>query len=89
MPKILISDVLSNLANEVFKRNNIEKSETMPVDKMDANDPKLHYTLERKYTQENRYDRFSVLQGLLPSKEFYSVAMPDYVNINYDFIKYC
>ena len=38
------------------------------------------------WSKENRYDRFTVLQGLLPSKEVYSVAMPDYVNINYDFI---
>ena len=69
-----------------FKRNSIEKDETIPIDKLDANNPKLHYTFEKKYTQENRYDRFSVLQGVTPAKELYSIAMPDYVTINYDFI---
>ena len=69
-----------------FKRNSIEKDETVPIDKLDANDPKLHYTFEKKYTKENRYDRFSVLQGITPSKELHSIAMPDYVTISYSFI---
>ncbi|SVE20254.1 uncharacterized protein METZ01_LOCUS473108, partial [marine metagenome] len=55
----------------VFKRNSLAKDDSITVDKMNPEDPKLHYTFERKYTQENRYDRFSVLQGKKPSQEFY------------------
>ena len=38
-----------------FRRTSIAKDETMAVDKLDANDPKLFYTFEKKYTQQNRY----------------------------------
>ena len=44
----------------VFKRTSIEADETLPIDKLDANDPKQFYTFEKKYSQQQRYDRFSV-----------------------------
>jgi len=67
-----------------FRRTGVEKDDSMPVDKLDANDPKLHYTFEKKYTQKNRYSNFSVLQGALPQREYYNVVMPDYVTLNYE-----
>ena len=70
----------------VFRRTGMEKDDTMPVDKIDPENPKLHYTFEKKYTQENRYDRFSVQQGIVPQKEYYNVAIPDYMILSYDFI---
>ena len=70
----------------VFRRTGMEKDETIPVDKMDPEDPKLHYTFQKKYTQENRYDRFSVQQGITPQREYYNVAIPDYMVLSYDFI---
>ena len=70
----------------VFRRTSLAKDDTIAVDKMNAEDPKLSYTFERKYTQENRYDQFSVLQGKKPSQEFYTVAMPDYMNLTYECI---
>jgi hypothetical protein len=69
-----------------FRRTGMEKDETIPVDKMDPEDPKLHYAFEKKYTQKNRYDNFSIQQGLLPQREYYNVAMPDYMVLSYDFI---
>jgi hypothetical protein len=69
-----------------FRRTGMEKDTTIAVDKMDPEDPKLHYTFEKKYTQKNRYDRFSVQQGLIPQKEYYNVAIPDYMILSYDFI---
>ena len=69
-----------------FRRTGMEKDDTMAVDKMDPEDPKLHYTFEKKYTQQNRYDNFSVQQGIIPQKEFYNVAIPDYMVLSYDFM---
>ena len=69
-----------------FRRTGMEKDDTIPVDKMDPEEPKLHYAFERKYTTKNRYDAFSVQQGLLPQREYYNVAMPDYMILSYDFI---
>ena len=69
-----------------FRRTGMEKDDTMAVDKMDPEDPKLHYSFERKYNQRNRYDNFTVQQGLLPQREYYNVAIPDYMVLSYDFI---
>ena len=69
----------------VFKRTGMSRDDNMPVDKLDANDPNLFYSFEKKFTQHNRYDKFSVQQNLSPGKEYYNVAMPDYVQLSYEF----
>jgi len=69
-----------------FRRTGMEKDTAIPVDKMNPEDPKLHYTFEKKYSQKNRYDNFSIQQGLLPQREYYNVAIPDYMILSYDFI---
>ena len=70
----------------VFQRTGMEKNTSIPVDKLDANDPKLHYTFGKKWSNKNRYDKFTVQQNLIPQNEFYNVAVPDYMVLNYDFI---
>ena len=69
-----------------FKRSSIEKDDTLSVDKLDPKDPKLFYTFQKQYTRENRYDNFAVQQGLNRTKELYTVGVPDYVSLTYDFI---
>ena len=69
-----------------FRRTGMEKDDTMAVDKIDPEDPKLFYSFERKYNPQNRYDAFSVQQGLLPQREYYNIAIPDYMVLSYDFI---
>jgi|TARA_B100001094_G_scaffold299098_1_gene323511 hypothetical protein len=69
-----------------FKRTSIEKDDTMSVDKLDPKDPKLFYTFQRKYSEKNRYDKFSVQQGLNKVNELYTVGVPDYVSVTYDFV---
>jgi len=69
-----------------FRRTGMEKDDTMSVDKIDPEDPKLHYSFERKYNPRNRYDNFTVQQGLLPQREYYNIAIPDYMVLSYDFI---
>ncbi len=70
----------------VFKRTGMERNEDIPIDKLDANDPKQFYTFQKKYSSVNRYDKFSVQQQLSPGREYYNVAMPDYVTLSYEFI---
>ena len=55
----------------VFRRTSIQKDDTIAVDKFDPTKPKLFYTFEQKYSQKNRYDRFSQQIGLLQQKEYY------------------
>ena len=69
-----------------FKRSSIEKDTAMSVDKIDPREPKLFYTFQKRYTEKNRYDKFSVQQGLNKTKELYTVGVPDYVNLTYDFV---
>ena len=70
----------------VFKRNSISKDESIAIDKIDPLSPKLFRTFQSKYSQKNRYDNFSVQQGLNKTKELYTVGVPDYVNLEYEFI---
>ena len=69
-----------------YRRTSIEKDEMIPQDKLDANNPHLFYTFEKKFSNVNRYDNFSTQIGLLPQKEYYNVTFPDYVTLSYDFI---
>jgi hypothetical protein len=53
---------------------------------MDANNPQLYYVSQKKYTNKNQYDNFTILQGRNPQKEFHAVVIPDYVKLKYSFI---
>ena len=68
-----------------FKRTGMSRNDNMPIDKLDANDPKHFYTFQKRYTQQNRFDKFSVQKNLEPGREYYNVSMPDYMNLTYEF----
>jgi len=68
-----------------FKRTGMSRNDNMPIDKLDANDPKHFYTFQKSYTQQNRFDKFSVQKNLEPGREYYNVSMPDYMNLTYEF----
>ena len=68
-----------------YRRTSVEKDTTLPQDKLDANNPSMFYTFEKKFSQENRYDNFSTQIGTQPSREYYNVTFPDYVTVSYDF----
>ena len=68
-----------------FKRTGMSRNDNMPIDKLDANDPKIFYTFQKRYSQQNRFDKFSVQKGLEPNREYYNVSMPDYMNLSYEF----
>jgi len=68
-----------------FRRTSFAKDPSMPVDKLDPSNPKLHQTFESRYTSENRYDNFSATRGIKPAKELHSIAVPDYITLSYDF----
>lgn len=46
----------------------------------------LQYPTIKHFSEKNKYDKFSLMNGFSHVKELYSVAMPDHVIINYDFI---
>jgi hypothetical protein len=63
----------------IFKRNSIEKDSTMPF-----MNRRLSYPTVKKYSQRNRYDKFSLLNNTAPEYETYNIVMPDYVTITYE-----
>ena len=66
----------------MFKRDSVTKDRGLG-NKMDANNP-LHFgVFEKKYSQKNVYDQFSLLTNRIPVREFYGVIIPDYVNLVY------
>ncbi len=69
-----------------FRRTSMAKDETIPVDKLDPQSPKIFQTYQANYTRENRYDKLSASKGISPKREMYAVSVPDYVTLNYDFI---
>ena len=71
----------------LYRRTNLERVEGMMGNKIDAADPNnVIRQFATRYNPRNRYDRFNILQGVKPSKEFYNVIIPDYVKITYDVI---
>ena len=68
-----------------FRRTSMQKDESIPVDKLDPQSPKLFQTFQSRYSAENRYDKLSALKGIMPKKEMYAVSVPDYVTLSYDF----
>jgi hypothetical protein len=64
----------------MIRRTNIAKNESMAMLNRHVSYPTI-----RKYSKENRYDRFSLFGlGTKPKYELFNVTMPDYVEINYD-----
>lgn len=67
----------------MYKRTNIEKNKSLG-NKIDGNLAALFQTFETKYNQRNQYDRFSILNNRIPSRQIYVSVVPDYVTITYE-----
>lgn len=65
----------------VFRRSTMQRN-----DNLITMNRYLQYPTVKLFSEKNQYDRFSTMTGFKPTKEVYSVAMPDHVIINYDFI---
>ena len=68
-----------------FRRDSIEKNRNLG-NKMDANNPHNFGIFEKKFSRDNVYDRFGILNNRIEKRELYAVAVPDYVNIVYSCI---
>ena len=77
--KLLVPLILLN-------RTTMTPYENLPNNKLTT---ELQTTVVKKYSSKNVYDRFSVLNGIAPTEEIYSVTMPDYFEIQYDVVIWC
>ena len=69
----------------MLKRDSLEKNRSLG-NKLDANNPLNVSMFQKKYSLDNAYDNFAILNNQKPLKTNYAVVVPDYVNITYDFI---
>ena len=66
----------------VIKRNSITKDRSV-YNKLDANQVNLYSSFQKRYSPDNFYNNFAVLNNRKPVKEYYAVAVPDLVTLEY------
>ena len=66
----------------IYKRDSVEKNRSLG-NKVDGNAASLFQVFETRYNQRNQYDKFSILNNRIPSKQYYVSVVPDYVTITY------
>ena len=68
----------------MIRRNSISRREDIQDLKV-LETPDARIVFERRYSRERRYDRFS-LTGKRPSREFYSMDVPKFVQVEYELL---
>jgi hypothetical protein len=64
----------------MIRRTSVTKNEAMSM-----LNRHVSYSTIRKYSKDNRYDRFTALGGTSkPKYELFNITMPDYVEVNYE-----
>lgn len=66
----------------MFKRDNVEKVRSI-ANKLDANFPVNYGTMQKPYSIKNAYNKFNILNNIIPEKQMYAVVMPDYLTVTY------
>lgn len=69
----------------VFRRSGVTMSPELRKNKV-AKVHQVNYVTGRKYSKTQPYDRFSLLNGSEPVREYFITPIPDYVDVTYDFI---
>lgn len=72
----------------MYKRTNIANRYDISSP-LDANQPHLFTTSQKRYTSRNAYDNFSVLTNAQPQIESFNVVQPNYVKISYECVIWC
>ena len=71
----------------MFKRNNIEKNRGL-TNKLDANNPHNVTVIGKKYSKQNEYSKFNILNGIKPEQTLYATVVPDYLTVTYDCVAF-
>ena len=69
----------------MFKKNSIEKVRNL-TNKLDANSPHNIVVYGERYSKQNEYSKFNILNNVKREKTYYATVVPDYLNITYDCI---
>ena len=69
----------------VIKRDTITKDRST-YNKLDSNSPNLYGTFQKAFNSKNTYNNFNILNNRVPTKQFNTVVVPDYLDITYSCI---
>lgn len=69
----------------MFKRNSISKFKGLS-NKIDEGHPVTYQSFQKSYSIKNRYTPWNIIHGFKPVYEYYSVVMPEYVTLQYEFM---
>lgn len=64
----------------MYKRNSISRDDSF-ANTMNRN---VSYPTLTKYNKNQKYDKFSIMNGVNPNREAFNVSIPDYVTISYE-----
>tara|TARA_R110000796_G_scaffold245494_1_gene369744 strand:+ start:1108 stop:1956 length:849 start_codon:yes stop_codon:yes gene_type:complete len=68
----------------MIRRNSITERDTLKKLDVNMNPDGNSLVLQSKYTNRNRYDRFSATSNSKPNKEYYVTSIPEFVDISYE-----
>lgn len=63
----------------MIRRTGVAKNDAIPM-----LNRHVSYATVTKWNKRNRYDRFSILNGITPAYDLYNITMPDYVEVTYE-----
>jgi len=69
-----------------IRRASITERDTLKSLGTNQNPSGNDFIYQNKHTKENRYGKFSVLQGTKTSKEYYAAPVPEFVDVAYEFL---
>tara|TARA_B100001093_G_C26827683_1_gene1014757 strand:+ start:630 stop:1733 length:1104 start_codon:yes stop_codon:yes gene_type:complete len=69
----------------VFKRDTLDKNRSL-TNKLDANQPNFYTSFQKSYNDKNFYSNFNLLNNRVPTEQFITNVVPDYVNLTYSCI---
>jgi len=84
------SNSKSNFPLIVYSRRNVAKNtELSKLTVHPPNERRMIDNFINRYTELNKYDKFSRLNGVVPRRELYSMVVPTFVDITYDIQIFC
>lgn len=82
----LMTPLISVKRNTITERDTMRQLDVNWSPEVDNDFARNYLTFESRYSKNNRYDRFSVLQGTRPKREVYISNIPQFVDVSYDIL---
>ncbi len=70
----------------IIKRNSIVERDTLKKLDVNQNPSGNAMVMKNAFTQQNKYDRFSVLTNIRQSNEVYITSVPEFIDVSYELL---